>query len=440
MKLLFVLPEYPPDFGGGIATHYAALLPRLAARGHTVNVIVGSAMVTDRPAYQWDGVNVSVLESERFKRFEPLFSHFDAMPGLKRSLAAAWAVHEQAGRGEGYDAVEVVDWGLSFVPWLATKASAPVRVQLHGSSGQIAGYDSLPGQAAEAHVTRLIEASALRAAPLLATSSRANQAAWEAVTGRDVLYGPPPVRPPAPLAVERGPRGFVAARLQEWKGPETLCAALEKLGHQAPVVEWAGRSVVHPGTGEAYQHYLARTYPGVWETTLKPLGPLAPAEVAQRQRAAAFVVVPSRWDVFNLSVAEAMLHESVVICSDGAGGVDLVEDGRTGFTFPAGDADALAAVIRSVSALTSETRREVGAAARREALARLDPEALADAWISDLDRLANAESVLADFTADTMRPSDPSRPYAFCDHLPIRDLGRYLARRVWGTTRNRFNS
>ena len=36
MQLLYVLPEFPPDFGGGIATVYGRLLPRLAALGHRV--------------------------------------------------------------------------------------------------------------------------------------------------------------------------------------------------------------------------------------------------------------------------------------------------------------------------------------------------------------------------------------------------------------------
>jgi glycosyltransferase involved in cell wall biosynthesis len=438
VKLLFVLPEYPPDFGGGIATHYAALLSRLAARGHTVDVIVGSAMVSDRPAYKRGGVSVQVLESERFRARIPRFARYAAMPALQRSLAAAWGMYDQVRGGDGYDAVEVVDWGLTFAPWLARPTGPPVRVQLHGSSGQIAAYDALAGQRGEAHVLRLIEAALLRTAPLLATSSRANQRHWESVTGRDVLYGPPPVEAAAPLAAEPGGRGFVAARLQEWKGPETLCAALDQLGADAPPVEWAGRSVPHPASGEPYEKHLAATYPGVWGRSLLPLGPLPPAEVARRQRGAAFVVVPSLWDVFNLSIAEAMLQEAVVISSDGAGGVDLIEHGRTGFIFPAGDAAALAEIMREVVALPEERQRGIGRAARQTASDRLDPEAVADRWLDDLrsapDRPAGADA----WVAAAASPGPEVDALAFCDHLPAGNLGRYLVTRGLRTIRDRL--
>lgn len=44
MKLLCVIPEYPPDFGGGIATFHGALPPALARRG------VSSRHLPFRPA------------------------------------------------------------------------------------------------------------------------------------------------------------------------------------------------------------------------------------------------------------------------------------------------------------------------------------------------------------------------------------------------------
>jgi hypothetical protein len=44
MKLLCVIPEYPPDFGGGIATYYGALLPALARCSVSVTALIGSAL------------------------------------------------------------------------------------------------------------------------------------------------------------------------------------------------------------------------------------------------------------------------------------------------------------------------------------------------------------------------------------------------------------
>ena len=113
------------------------------------------------------------------------------------------------------------------------------------------------------------------------------------------------------------------------------------------MVEWAGRPVVHNPSGRSYDHHLAQTYPDIWGSRLVSLGRVSPAEVAKRQRAAAFVVVPSLWDMFNLTAPEAMAQGAILLCSEGAGAVDLIDHGINGFNFPAGDASALAGLMHS---------------------------------------------------------------------------------------------
>jgi hypothetical protein len=49
MKLLFVLSEYLPEFGGGIISYYSAILPFLVANGHSVDVLVVSMQSLDKP-------------------------------------------------------------------------------------------------------------------------------------------------------------------------------------------------------------------------------------------------------------------------------------------------------------------------------------------------------------------------------------------------------
>jgi hypothetical protein len=41
MKLLFIIPEYPPHSGGGIATFYRDILSKISDQGHLVNILVG---------------------------------------------------------------------------------------------------------------------------------------------------------------------------------------------------------------------------------------------------------------------------------------------------------------------------------------------------------------------------------------------------------------
>jgi hypothetical protein len=68
--------------------------------------------------------------------------------------------------------------------------------------------------------------------------------------------------------------------------------------------------------------------------------------------------------VTPLKPLEAMVQGRVLVASDVGGHRELIRDGETGFLFPAGDADALAARIRQVLAMRSEWPR-VAAEGRR---------------------------------------------------------------------------
>lgn len=433
MRLLFITPEYPPEYGGGIGTYYGALLPALARRGHEVVALVGSAFVQGGARYERDGVQVRFLERERFERALPGFERYASMPELRRHLAAAHALWKQAEGGTGFDAVEVTDWGLLFAPWVANDGPATI-VQLHGSSGQITTHEPDPSRVVEAELLRLIEVGALSRAQMVATLAHSNVAEWEARLGRGVHYVPPPLAAKSSEAREkRRGLGFAAGRLQAWKGPHVLAEALTRLGNVAPVVEWAGRAVPHPETGEPFDKYLARRFPEVWGKTLHPLGLLRPGEVAQRQASAAFVVVPSVWDVFNLTVAEAMQQGAVVVCSDGAGAFDLIEDGESGFVVPAGDAAALAEALSRAANLSEAERDKLGQAARRIVAERLNPDRVAAERESLFERAVEESSakVVDEWIRQAISPGSSSASLQFLDHLPLRSLAGYVARRGW---------
>ena len=443
MRILFVLPEYPPDHGGGIVTFYEALLPELVRQGHAVDVLLGSAFVHGGAPYEREGVNIRFLETERFERFLDSFRHYGMVPELQRHLAAAWAMHEQAEGGAGYDAVEVVDWGLLSAPWIV-EARVPAVVQLHGSAGQIDLRDPSPAGALQGHLTRLLEAGVLRGADALHTHSTANQREWAEVTGREVAYLPPPLeRGDAPAAQPRGTDGLVVGRVQKWKGPTVLCEALARMGADAPRVRWVGRDTVFGESGESMSAYLRATYPAVWGEKIEPVGQVAPAEVARLQAEAGFVVVPSLWDVYNLTAVEAMRHGAVVVCSTGAGASDLIEDGINGFTFPAGDAVALADALRLVVALAPEERERLSAAARATVVDRLNPQMIAARKVEAYETVIRQAGAVAPdpWSAAAARPaSGTGDALGFLDHQPLRDILSYAARRVSTKLSDSFRS
>jgi len=347
-------------------------------------------------------------------------------------------MHEQAGGGEEYDLVEVADWGLSFVPWVA-EAHVPVVVQLHGSTGQIDYRDPSPSKMLQGHVTRLIESEVMRAADGLHTHSSINVAEWEGVTGRSVTYLAPPL-PQNPFEPRpRSERGLVVGRIQQWKGPTVLCDALQAMGSDAPEVDWVGRDTVFGESSSSMDTYLRNTYPDVWGSTVTTVGQVPPTRVAELQAEAGFVVVPSLWDVFNLTAVEAMQKAAVVVCSTGAGAADLIEEGENGFTFPVGDAEALAVKLRAVRALAPGAKAAIGEAAQQTVRDMLDPATVAadkaEAYRAAME--AGPPFALSSWAKAAVQPTPVSRRVSgrasdldFLDHQPLGGILNYAFRRL----------
>jgi len=98
------------------------------------------------------------------------------------------------------------------------------------------------------------------------------------------------------------------------------------------------------------------------------LGRLSPADLSDFYASSRIVVVPSVWyEAFGLCAAEAQAHGKAVICSRIGALPEIVDDGRTGLLFEAGNADDLAEKIRH---LWEQPRlcREMGEAGRERAL------------------------------------------------------------------------
>lgn len=435
MKLLCIIPEYPPDYGGGIATYYGTLLPELVRRGVEVTVIVGSALSFSAKAGQRDGVNVVPLDCARVKRLANQFDAFSLAPDFCQHLAAGWAAWEQAAGGKGFDQVECTDWGLNFVPWVLRNDAPPTLVRLHGSIGQIAVHEPQQGFALAESLARLTESLLLPHADALTTYGAGNRAWWREVLGREVEWRLPPYRPAPATASESSERGLVAARVQLWKGPFTLCQALTAMGHRAPAIDWYGRSTLAPD-GRPTTEALTAMFPRIWGPVIRAHPTIPPTELRTRQSVARFIVVPSTWDVFNYTAIEAMVSGSPLICSDGAGAVSLVRPGDNGFSFPAGDHEALAARLHEVLDLAPTERRRLGLAARETVAAELAPEriaALEHTALASLTRTrvrARGNAELAALFSPGSAASAAQALSSGLARLPIAELGRHFIARI----------
>jgi glycosyltransferase involved in cell wall biosynthesis len=436
LRLLILAPEFGVS-GGGIATFYRHLAPALRDLGVEVRVIEGSAMhAGPRAPRELDGVTVETLEYDRFRRWWDRFPAFAAVPGLRRHLAAAWAMWEQGDFGAGADIVEATDWGLLFLPPVM-EARSPIVVQGHGSIGQIAVHDHLLGEETQNALERLIESQALSSWAPFQTYSRANAEFWRVESGADVQMIRPAIAVRQSVStLAPSARGLVVGRIQRWKGPDTVCTALRVLGNRAPDIDWFGRDMAFGRQGTSTGQNLAKSFPDVWGKSVVSHPSIPPEEVQRAQAGALFNLVPSTWDVFNFTAAEAMASGRPTIISTGAGASELVIDGENGFLFTAGDAQALAGVIERVLASPPLRLIEIGAAGRETARRELDPSAIAaarvSAYRSAIDAFNESPPTPIDgWLGEICRP-DAAGPVngAFLDQIPVRTLAAHLVRRI----------
>ncbi|MBE9174990.1 glycosyltransferase family 4 protein [Synechocystis salina LEGE 06155] len=434
MKILFVIPEYPPHYGGGIASFYQNLLPNFIQLNYQATVLVGSACTATLPSYVENHIKVSFLDTDLVSAYLHKFSHYKIIPELQKHLAAAWAAWEQTNGGEGYDLVETTDWGMLFVPWVVMENSPPSIVQLHASVGQIDFYDPSLTNPLAGHVTRLLESGLLSAADEIQANSLSNAKEWQQITGRRVRYIPPalPLTPEYSSA-NTNKKGLVVGRIQYWKGVTILCEALQQLGHDAPDINWVGRDVTYQTSQQSMSAYLGLHYPEIWGKKIHPLGTFPPEETRQLQSQAPFILVPSIWDVFNYTCAEAMALARPVLCSKGAGASDLIEDGVNGFTFEPNDPTDLAGALQKVMSLSEQERETMGKAAQATVANQLNPAKVAQQRIEayeDLIERGKWPKRPHQWLIDAVSPQEAmARPLAFLDQLPLKELTGYVSER-----------
>jgi glycosyltransferase involved in cell wall biosynthesis len=362
LKLLYILPEYLPDSGGGIITFYGQLLPALVKAGHEVRVMVANHPNIDQPECEIDGVQVEYLSSKFIDAARIGCGRFQNLPTFWAFLPLAWGAYQQVKGGEGFDIVEATDWLMLYMPWVVSSRKAKVVVSLHGSNGQVDWYSNPHERNFDSDLVRVMETATLGLADAIHANSRSNARFWEAKINKPIQVIPPVLELPDRANEDKSsPRGLVVGRLQNWKGAEVLCQALEEISDIE--IDWVGSDTAWNSSSSASE-YLQKNYPNTFGSKLIWNGALNYAETIKIIHQAAFVLVPSIWDVFNMTAAEAMSLRSVVICSRGAGAEMLITDGLNGFLFDSAKPSQLADCIRKVSRLSLQQKEQMGRNAR----------------------------------------------------------------------------
>jgi glycosyltransferase involved in cell wall biosynthesis len=157
-----------------------------------------------------------------------------------------------------------------------------------------------------------------------------------------------------------------SAKLQPWKRPLDALRAFAQAAVDGSYLLFAGEG---PLRGEL-ETEIARLGAG---DRVKLLGFVNQSALPEVYRAADVLVLPSQYEPFGVVVNEAMLCECVPVVTDRVGArFDLVEEGRTGFVYPAGDVGKLAELLRLL--LGEPERRARMSRAASEKIAGWSPE------------------------------------------------------------------
>jgi glycosyltransferase involved in cell wall biosynthesis len=134
------------------------------------------------------------------------------------------------------------------------------------------------------------------------------------------------------------------AKLQPWKRPLDLLRAFAKAKISNALLIFAGEGPLRPQL-EAEAVLLGVT------CRVRFLGFVNQTQLPGIYTAADLMVLPSSYDAFGVVANEAMLCGCPVAASDHVGAAsDLIADGRSGFVFPCGNVEALAAILQQASA------------------------------------------------------------------------------------------
>lgn len=173
------------------------------------------------------------------------------------------------------------------------------------------------------------------------------------------------------------------AKLQRWKGPHDLLEAFARANVPNSYLAFAG-------DGPERSHLERRSAELGLTHRVRFLGFLNQSQLPSSYRSADLFALPSLFEPFGLVVNEAMLCGLPVAVSDRVGArFDLVRPAENGYIFPAGDVDALAAILREILP-DLEKRARMGAAARRR-METWSPREYVDHVVLALNQVAKGE-------------------------------------------------
>jgi glycosyltransferase involved in cell wall biosynthesis len=264
------------------------------------------------------------------------------------------------------------------------------RLLLHRRPAFVAAerLDRIATNATQGALQRLLYGAAdgvtVNAAPVLGDIQRRlgipRERLFHVPNGIDLAAWDRACADPCPLELEKGVFHLaLVGRLEPQKDHELLIQALARLGPDI-VASWRVW-LVGAASGEAA--YVERIREAVRAHDLGEVVRFVPplSDLAALVSRLDGLVLPSRYEGFPNVILEAMAARVPSVATRVGEVPYLLDDGRTGFTVPAGDAEALANALQRLAALGPCERRAMGERARAVVEERYTLATVADAYL-----------------------------------------------------------
>jgi len=383
----FFAPDWPPErFANGIVTYTGSMrlgLGQLGVKTLVLSADLASDVRTDDVIDIKDALKArSSLERARDALWRRVDPRGAAVSRAGRSLARTLrAVHART-PCDLFEIEESLGFGIS-----ALGTGIPTIVRLHGPwflNGAALGVPrDRDFRRRDANERRLVAAADAISAPSQDVLNRVRDHFGLALENACVVPNPAPEPAERWSSAACEPHSLLfVGRFDRHKGGDLVIDAFRELARDDPQTRlyFVGpdRGLELPSGGRtSLPEYLAsRVSEARIRERIEVLGPLPHPEVERMRARAGVVVVASRYEVLPLTAIEALSAGCPLVAPDAGGIPEIVEHGRSGLCFVAGDAQALASRLR-ILLRDRELAAQLGAEARRVYAQRFTPAAVA---------------------------------------------------------------
>jgi glycosyltransferase involved in cell wall biosynthesis len=413
MRVLFVSNLFPPVARGGYEQWCDEIAAALTERGHTVAVLTARASQpspadASRPFAVYRllhtevaggmlGTTLRLLRKRRYDE-ESMAITRNLVADFRPDVALIWGMWNIS-RAVPHEIEQLLGSHVGYYLcdyWLSLPSAYVQRLQEPARRSYSPWYKSL---VARYFLPRL---QAMQSVPLrLEHPFCVSRAVREllvtrgvAVAHAKVVYGGTRADEFEDLAPQLHAPGdplhlLYIGRLESLKGVHTIVRAMQLLPGSAPVT----LNIVGTGPSDYVNEVKGLIVRGELQDRVRLMGAVPRSQIPSVLLRHDVLLFPSEWEEpFARSVLEAMLAGLAVIGTTTGGTGEILREGETGLTFPAGDAECLASQIQRIVD-DPALRRRLGDAGRQTVRLQFTLERMADELEADLYAIAQPVSI-----------------------------------------------